>query len=73
MIRAMGLRSSMSMELVREFSTAVTSALMRAMMSPLRSSEKKLRGSFSTLLYTSMRMSRTIPVRSGTMTAEEAK
>ena len=32
------------MELVREFSTTVTSALIRAIMSPLRSSEKKLNG-----------------------------
>ena len=71
--RAMGFRMSMSMELVSEFSTTVTSALMRAMMSPFRSSEKKLSGSRSTLLYTCMRMSRTMPVRSGTITAEEAK
>ena len=71
--KAIGLRISMSMELVSEFSTTVTSALIRAMMSPFRSSEKKLSGRRSTLLYTWMRISRTIPVRSGTMTAEEAK
>lgn len=39
--RAIGLRISISMELVNEFSTTVTSALIRAMISPLRSSEKK--------------------------------
>ena len=71
--RAIGLRMSMSMELVSEFSTTVTSALMRAMMSPLRSSEKKLSGRRNTLLYTCTRMSRTMPVRRGTITAEEAK
>ena len=47
--RVMGLRISMSIELVMEPSTAETSALMRAMMSPLRSSEKKLNGNLSTL------------------------
>ena len=70
---AMGLRISMSIELVMEFSTTVTSALIRAIISPFRSSEKKLRGSFKTLLYTSIRISLTIPVRKGTMTADEAK
>ena len=45
---AMGLLMSMSIELVTEFSTALTSADIRAMMSPLRSSEKKLSGSRST-------------------------
>ena len=70
---AMGWRMSMSILLVMEFSTAPTSADIRAMMSPLRSSLKKLSGSFSTFSYTSIRMSRTTPVRSGIMMADEAK
>ena len=70
---AMGWRISMSILLVMEFSTAPTSADIRAMMSPLRSSEKKLKGSFSTFSYTSIRISRTTPVRSGIMMADEAK
>ena len=41
---------SMSSELVTDVSTSVTSPLMRAMMSPFRSSEKKASGRRSTLL-----------------------
>lgn len=70
---AIGWRMSMSMELVIEFSTTCTSALIRAMISPFRSSEKKLSGNFSTFSYTSIRMSLTTPVRNGTITAEETK
>ena len=70
---AIGWRISMSIELVREVSTCPTSELMRAMMSPLRSEEKKANGSDSTLRYSSIRMSFTMPVRSGSMTKSEAK
>ena len=71
--KAIGLRINISSELVSEFSTTDTSALILAMISPLRSSEKKLNGNLNTLLYTSIRISRTIPVRRGTITAAEAK
>ena len=40
---------SISMEPAMEFSTSTTSPLIRAMMSPLRSLEKKPRGRLSTL------------------------
>ena len=72
-IMAIGWRISMSILLVMEFSTAPTSADIRAIISPFRSSEKKLSGSFSTFSYTSIRMSRTTPVRNGIMMADEAK
>ncbi len=68
-----GFLMSMSSELVMEFSTSPTSPLMRAMISPFRSSEKKRNGRRITLLYTMMRISRTTPVRKGIMTADEAK
>ena len=46
----MGFFSSMSSELVTEFSISLTSPLMRAMMSPFRSSERKLSGKAITLV-----------------------
>ena len=64
---------SMSSEPVMELSTSCTSPLMRAMMSPLRSWLKKPRGRDRILLYISMRISFTIPVRRGTITAVEPK
>ena len=63
----------MSNELVTEVSTSFTSPLMRAMMSPFLSSEKNPKGSSTTFLYTISLMSRTTPVRSGIMMAEEPK
>ena len=54
------------------FSTSWTSPVMRAMMSPLRSSVKKPRGSCVIFSYTWLRMSRVIPVRMG-ITLDEAK
>ena len=68
-----GFLISISSEPVTLFSISVTSPLMRAMISPLRSSEKKERGNEMILWYTEIRMSRTIPVRIGTITAAEAK
>ena len=70
---AIGWRISMSMELVSELSTWATSALMRATMSPRLSDEKNASGRLSTFLYTSMRMSFTMPVRSGNITDRDAK
>ena len=46
---------------------------MRAMMSPFLSSEKNESGREVILWYTRERMSRTMPVRSGTMMPTEAK
>ena len=46
----MGSLMSMAMEAVMEFSTSDTSPLMRAMISPFRSSEKKPMGSWRILL-----------------------
>ena len=62
-----------SKELVMEFSTSPTSPLIRAMISPFLSSEKKDIGRRITLAYTIIRISRTTPVRNGIITAEEAK
>ena len=70
---AMGFLMSISSEFDNEVSSPLTSELMREMMSPLRSSEKKLRGRPITLLYTCMRMSRTTPVRRGMSVAAEPK
>ena len=70
---AMGFLMSISRELDRAVSRPLTSELMREMMSPLRSSEKKLKGRLITLLYTCMRMSRTTPVRKGMSVAAEPK
>ena len=53
-------------------STSCTSPVMRAMISPLRSSVKKPKGRRTILLYSWLRMSRTTPVRIGT-TLEEAR
>ena len=50
-----------------EFSISATSPLMRAITSPLRSEVKKPMGSDTILSYTSSRMSRTMPLRSGIM------
>ena len=54
-------------------STSCTSPLIRAMMSPLRSSEKKPNGSAVILRYSWLRMSRTTPVRMGMMVADDRK
>ena len=70
---AMGFLMSISSELESEVSSPLTSLLIRDMMSPLRSSEKKLSGNPITLLYTCMRMSRTTPVRKGISVAAEPK
>ena len=67
MMMAMGCCMSVEMADVTEFSTTCMSVLMRTMMSPFRSAEKKLRGSRIIFLYMSMRMSRTTPVESGIM------
>ena len=67
MMMAMGCWMSVEMAEVTEFSTIWMSVLIRTMMSPFLSAEKKLRGSRITLLYISMRMSRTTPVLSGIM------
>ena len=68
-----GLFINISKELVMEFSTSPTSPLIRAMISPFLSSEKKDIGRRITLAYTIIRISRTTPVRNGIITAEEAK
>ena len=70
---AMGCRMSMLILLVIQLSTAPTSLDIRAMISPFRSSLKKLSGSFSTFSYTSIRISLTKPVCKGIMMADEAK
>ncbi|MPN52525.1 hypothetical protein SDC9_200187 [bioreactor metagenome] len=68
-----GFLISISRELVIEFSTSPTSPLIRAMISPLRSSEKKPNGKLITFEYTKIRISRTTPVRNGIITADDAK
>ncbi len=55
------------------FSTSCTSPLMRAMMSPLRSSLKKDSDSNVILLYSMLRMSLTTPVRIGMTVADDRK
>ena len=69
----MGFLMSISKLPMMEFSTSPTSPLIRAMMSPLRSSLKKESGSEVIFLYSVLRMSRTMPVRTGTIVATEAK
>ena len=69
----MGFLIIISKEPVMEFSISFTSPLMRAMMSPFLSSEKNESGREVILWYTRERMSRTMPVRSGTMMPTEAK
>ena len=69
----MGFLIIISNEPVMDVSISFTSPLMRAMMSPLRSSLKKERGRETILWYTRERMSRTMPVRRGTMMPTEAK
>ena len=68
-----GFLMSMSREVTIEFSTSETSPVIRAMMSPLRSFEKKPIGKLTTLSYTFVRISRTIPVRNGMIAADEPK
>ena len=70
---SMGFLKSMSSEDMMELSISATSPLMRAMMSPLRSSEKNPSGSEVILRYNWLRMSLTIPVRMGIMDADERK
>ena len=67
MMMAMGCWMRVEMAEVTELSTICMSVLMRTMMSPFLSAEKKLRGRRMILLYMSMRMSRTTPVESGSM------
>ncbi len=64
---------SMSSELVIEFSISFTSPLILAMMSPFLSCEKKPSGRLRILLYTCTRMSLTMPVLIGIITAEDPK
>ena len=68
-----GFLNSMSMDAMIDPSISCTSPLIRAMMSPLRSSEKKLSGKLVILWYNWLRMSRTIPVRMGMMLADPKK
>ena len=65
--------NSMSSDDMIELSTSPTSPVIRAMMSPLRSSEKKPRGNDVILRYSWLRMSRTMPVRIGMIDADERK
>ena len=69
----MGFLMSMSIQAMMLFSISCTSPLMRAMMSPLRSSLKKPSDSEVIFLYSELRMSRTTPVRIGMMAAEDRK
>ena len=59
----MGFLNIMSRLAMMEFSTSVTSPLMRAITSPLRSLLKKPMGSDTILAYILLRRSRTTPVR----------
>ena len=68
-----GLFINMSNELLIEFSTSPTSPLIRAIISPFLSSEKKPIGKRITFAYTMIRISLTTPVRNGIITAEDAK
>ena len=69
----MGFLMSMSSDVTIEFSTSLTSPVMRAMISPLRSFEKKPMGRLTTLSYSLVRKSLTIPVRNGIIAADEPK
>ena len=73
MMMRIGFLISISIELVIEVSISVTSPLIRAMMSPFFSSEKKASGRLTTFLYTFTRISLTTPVRSGIIMAAEPK
>ena len=64
---------SMSRELMMELSTSLTSPVMRAMMSPRRSWEKKPSGRERIFLYSCILMSLSTPVRMGIMTADDPK
>ena len=70
---SMGFLNSMSRLDIMEFSISCTSPVMRAMMSPLRSSLKNPSGSEFIFSYSRLRMSRTTPVLIGTMVADERK
>ena len=70
---SIGFLKSMSSDDIIEFSTSCTSPLMRAMMSPLRSSEKNDSESDVILRYSWLRMSRTTPVRIGIIVADDRK
>ena len=65
----LNIRSSDDIILV---STSCTSPVIRAIISPFRSSVKKPKGRLTILLYNWLRISRTTPVRIGT-TLEEAR
>ena len=69
----MGFLNSMSRLDMMLDSTSCTSPLMRAMMSPLRSSLKNPNGSDVIFWYSWLRMSRTTPVRMGMMVADDRK
>ena len=62
----MGFFSRRSSELITEFSTSLTSPVIRASTSPLRSSLKKPRGRARIFALSWLRRSRTTPVRIGT-------
>ena len=62
-----GFLVTISSELITEFSTSFTSPVIRAIISPLRSPEKKPRGSDSILSFICLRISRTTPVRTSTI------
>ena len=68
-----GFLNSMSRDDMIEFSTSATSPLIRAMMSPLRSSEKNPKGNDVILRYNWLRMSLTTPVLIGMIVADERK
>jgi len=69
----MGFLKSISSELMMDVSISCTSPLIRAMISPFLSSEKKPSGKDRILRYNLLRMSRTIPVRMGIIVADERK
>ena len=68
-----GFLNIMSSDAMMEFSISATSPLMRAITSPLRSEVKNEMGRAVILSYTKLRMSRTIPERSGIMKYELRK
>ena len=69
----MGFLNNISSDDMILVSISFTSPLIRAMMSPFRSSEKNPNGSANIFLYSWIRISRTTPVRIGIIMAEEKK
>ena len=72
MIR-MGFLNNISRLAMMDVSISCTSPLIRAMMSPLRSSLKKPQGSEVIFWYSWLRISRTTPVLMGMMVADDKK